>query len=639
MSKGTIDTERSDEEDLARLGYRQELGRTLGSFSTFAAGFAFISILTGAFQLFPFAFGIAGPAFWWTWLIALGGQMLFALIFAELAAHYPMAGSVYNWSKQIGSRTAAWLAGFSLTLALIVSTAGVGLALQFVLPTIWSGFWLYGDGSGPYDAATNGVILGILGIALATVVNALGNTIASFINNLGVSIELIAAVFLIVFFFAAAQRGPQVVTEDLGRGAENALGLPGALLMALLLGCYIMWGFDTAGSLGEETVNPRKKSPQAIIRALAASGISGALLMLGAMMAVGDINSEELASGGLTYVVQSVLGPTLGRLLLICVAFAIFVCILANQTGAMRMIFAMSRDNALPGSGRLARINRVTKAPVLAAVLVGVLATLILLANLGQPQVFLVVTSTTVVLAFISYTIVAGAFAVRRARGDWVDDRRYFRLGRFGVPVAVTAVIWGVAMIINIAWPRPEVYNPVEPLHWYLQWGAVLFVVVSLGLGLRLLLARAAPQDRHPGRARGRRRAGCRSSRRRGLTGSRPAAARGGGRRPAAHTTWTSTPCSVRAASSTGSAPSSVTTVWIAEIGAIGVNPRRPIFEESATTIVRRARSTSTDPISATSWCGVVNPSAVLIPSQPTTATSALTACSDSTACGPTQTR
>lgn len=484
MSERTIDTQGSDEADLARLGYRQELGRSLGSFSTFAAGFAFISILTGAFQLFPFAFNTAGPAFWWTWLIALGGQMLFALVFAELSAQYPMAGSVYNWSKQIGSPTAAWLAGFALTLALIVSTAGVGLALQFVLPTIWPGFQIIGDGSGPNDAASNGVLLGTAGIILATVVNALGNKVAAFINNLGVSIELIAAVFLIIFFFAAAQRGPGIVTQDLGHGESNALGLPGALLMALLLGCYIMWGFDTAGSLGEETVNPRKKSPQAIIRALAAAGLSGALLMIGALMAVGDINSEELASGGLSYVVESVLGPTLGRLLLVCVAFAIFVCILANQTGAMRMIFAMSRDNALPASSRLARVSPVTKAPVLAAVLVGVLAILILLANLGQAQVFLVVTSTTVVLAFIAYVIVASAYLLRRMRGQWVDDRRYFRLGRFGVPVALAAVIWGAAMVVNIAWPRLEVYNPVAPFHWYLQWGAVLFVVVALGIGL-----------------------------------------------------------------------------------------------------------------------------------------------------------
>jgi urea carboxylase system permease len=474
----------TDEEHLARLGYKQELRRTLGSFSSFAAGFAFISILTGAFQLFFFAYGVAGPAFWWTWLIAFAGQMLFALCFAELATHYPMAGSVYNWSKQIGGRGLSWIAGLSLTLALIVSTAGVGLAMQFVLPTISDVFWIYGDGSGTYDAATNGAILGTIFIVLTTALNSLGARVVSFVNNVGVVVELIATVFLIVFFFAAAKRGPQVVFESLGHGDGTSFGLPGAMLMALLLGCYIMWGFDTAGSLGEETVNPRRNSPRAILRALFAAGVGGALLMLGALMATSDLNAEELSISGLPYVVQSVLGDALGNIMLTCVAIAIFICIMANQTGAMRMMFAMSRDNALPASQRLGAVNKTTKAPVLTAVITGVIAIAILIFNIRQPQIFLVVTSTTVVLALIAYTIVAGSFARQRLRGTWVTQPEFFHLGRWGVPVAVAAVVWGVAMIVNIAWPRQSVYNPAPPYEWFLQWGGVLFVVIALGAGL-----------------------------------------------------------------------------------------------------------------------------------------------------------
>ena len=53
--------EARDDHDLASFGYKQELVRTLGSFSTFAIGFAFISILTGMFELFAFAYGSGGP--------------------------------------------------------------------------------------------------------------------------------------------------------------------------------------------------------------------------------------------------------------------------------------------------------------------------------------------------------------------------------------------------------------------------------------------------------------------------------------------------------------------------------------------------------------------------------------------------
>src|SRR5450756_116151 len=82
--------------ELAGFGYKQELDRSLGNFSSFAAGFSYISILTGVIQLFAFGFLFAGPAVWWTWLIVFTGQMLVALTFAELAGQYPLAGSVYN---------------------------------------------------------------------------------------------------------------------------------------------------------------------------------------------------------------------------------------------------------------------------------------------------------------------------------------------------------------------------------------------------------------------------------------------------------------------------------------------------------------------------------------------------------------
>jgi urea carboxylase system permease len=475
--------ETRDDQDLARFGYRQELVRTLGSFSTFAIGFAFISILTGMFQLFAFAYGSGGPASWWAWMVAVGGQLLFALAFAELAVHYPLAGSVYNWAKNIARRGTAWMAGVSLTLALVVSTAAVALAWQFVLPSISNVFWIYGNGSGTYDAATNGVILGTIMIAGTTIVSLLGTKVVKVVNNIGVTVELIAVALMVVLFLFHAKRGPGVVTQTNGTGAGYHVGYLGALLVSLLLGLYIMWGFDTAGSVGEETINPRKTNPSAIIRALLASGVGGALLLITAFMAVGNLKAPQLSVVGLTYVVKNVLGTFLGDALLACVAIAIFVCCLANQTGAVRMIFAMARDNGLPGSHKLARISERDKTPAVPVVSVAVIAVLILLFNIRQPQVFIVVTSTTVVLALIAYVLVVGPFALLRIRGKWTrPEKGYFSLGRAGLAVSIAAFVWGVAMVINIAWPRRGIYNPVAPFHWWLQWGGILFPAICLAI-------------------------------------------------------------------------------------------------------------------------------------------------------------
>jgi urea carboxylase system permease len=473
----------NDERDLASFGYKQELVRTIGSFTAFCTGFAFISILTGMFLLFGFVYGVGGPASVWAWVAAFGGQLLFALIFAEICAKYPLQGSVYNWTKHVAKNpSASWMAGASMVLALTVSSAAVALTMQNVLPAIWSGFWIYGDGSGSHDAAINGIILASIMLVATTIINILGPRVRSIINNIGVTVELVGSVVLIALFLLHAQRGPGVAFDTNGTGANYQLGYLGALLVCLLLGVLVMWGFDTAGSIGEETIDPRRTSPRAIIRALIASGVFGALLLLTAAMAVKKVDDPEIASGGLAYVMHQTLGTTGGNIMLVCAAIAVFVCGIANQMGAVNMMFAMARDNALPGSERLAKVPK-RGTPVLPTILVAVVAIAVLAVNIGETSVFLVVGGTTVIFALISYLIISASFLSRRLRGDWEQPpRKHFSLGRWGTPLTVAACGWAVFTIIDIAWPRDIIYNPAEPFHWYLKWGGVLFPAVALVL-------------------------------------------------------------------------------------------------------------------------------------------------------------
>jgi amino acid transporter len=142
-----------------------------------------ISILTGTFQLFYFGFGTAGPAYLWSWPIVFVGQMAVALCFMELAAKYPVAGSVYNWSKKLGSRIVGWSSGWLMLTASIVTISAVVLAYQLNLPRLWSGFQIIGDGTGEYDFAANAVVLGSVLIVFTTVVNALGVKLMAMINS------------------------------------------------------------------------------------------------------------------------------------------------------------------------------------------------------------------------------------------------------------------------------------------------------------------------------------------------------------------------------------------------------------------------------------------------------------------------
>ncbi|MFI1698682.1 APC family permease [Streptomyces bobili] len=478
------DKQGQDDAELAEFGYKPELRRTLGNFHTFAAGISYISILTGTFQLFYFGYGSGGPAYWWSWPMVFVGQFTVALCFAELAARYPVAGSVYNWPKKIGNPHLGWLAGWMMLIASIVSIAAVALAYQLTLPQISSFFQFVGDGTGTYDVATNAVILAAVLILFTTLVNAFGVKLMATINTAGVFIELIATVVLIVLFAAHITRGPQVVMDTQSTGTGYGAGYLGAFLVASLASAYVMYGFDTAASLGEESLDPSRNAPRAIIRAIVASFVLGGLILLLALMSVSSLKGEKLSTDGLQFIVLDVLGPTAGKAMLWCVLIAVTVCALAVHTAAIRLAFAMARDNNLPASSRLARCHPRFQTPVLPTVIIGILALAILVVNIRQPQIFTVVTSIGIIMIYLAYLGVTAPMLVARLRGKWqpAGDGK-FSLGRWGLPVNILAVVWGAAMTINLIWPRASVYNATAPFHWYLQWGAVLFVAVIAGGG------------------------------------------------------------------------------------------------------------------------------------------------------------
>src|SRR5690242_18115018 len=112
-----------DNTDLAHFGYRPQLRRKVGRYASFAAGFSFVSILTTIFQFFAFGYSFGGAAFFWTWLIVFVGQFLVALNFAELAAHYPISGCIYQWSRRLAGEVVGWFAGWFMIIAQIVTAA------------------------------------------------------------------------------------------------------------------------------------------------------------------------------------------------------------------------------------------------------------------------------------------------------------------------------------------------------------------------------------------------------------------------------------------------------------------------------------------------------------------------------------
>jgi len=504
--------------DLARFGYHQQLHRRVGSFASFAAGFSFVSILTTVFQLFFLGFGFGGAAFFWTWPVVFAGQLLVALNFSTLAARFPISGAIYQWSSRLAGSTFGWFTGWIMIIGQILTVAAAAIALQAVLPSIWTGFQLIG-GSGASSSPTsptgaqNAVILGVILLVITTTINIIGVRLMSVINSTGVVLEILGVIAIVITLFAHAKRGPAVLLHTTGAAPTPGSSYIWAWLASGLMASYVMVGFDSAGELSEETHAPRRITPRTIIRALAVSGVGGALLLISALMAAPSLTNGNLASVGLPYVLTSVMGSVAGRIMLVDVTIAVCVCTLACQTSGSRMMYSMARQRALPFHRALSRVSPRTGTPVVTSLIVGAGAALVLVVNLGQSAVFTALSSLCIAMLYIAYLGVTGPLLltrIRAARGtpsaataDGTDERGkpLFSLGAWAIPVNAIAVLYQVIAIVNLAWPRASVYD-LTGHTWWLKWSAVLFIAITAVIGslvhLRLRAGAAAVEATAP---------------------------------------------------------------------------------------------------------------------------------------------
>lgn len=469
-------TVRDDEKGLQEYGYRQQLTRSLGSFSSFAAGFSALSLMTGLFQVWFIGYAFGGPAFFWFWPLVFAGQFLVALVFAEMAARYPLAGSAYQWAKQVGGRAWGWHTGWVYLVAQLVTLPAVVVAVQLTLPQVWPGLNFSSDFS------QNAVILGLIVLAIVTVVNLVGVRLMSHINNVGVTAEITGAIVLCVLLLFHIQRGPGVIFHTNGTGTGHDLGYLGAFLVSGFFGLYNLYAFDTASTLAEETEEPRRNAPRAILRSLLTAGFLGMALLLLSEMAIKNLGSPDLSTVGLPFVVKQSLGSTVGDVMLIDVTIAIVVCSLALQAWAARTLFAMGRDGELPGSRLLSRVSEGTRVPAVPTIITAVLGAVILLINLNNPKAFNVIIALGIIFCYLAYLGVTIA-ALRRRRAGWFAQSAapgvFTMSSRVGFWVNLGAVAFGAGMVLNMMWPRAEFYGTA----WYQQYAALIFVPATIAVG------------------------------------------------------------------------------------------------------------------------------------------------------------
>jgi len=454
-----------DDAHLQSLGIRPELRRTLGFLSVFAVAFSYISVSTGTFTNQAVAFGVGGPAIFWAWPMVIIGQTLVALNFAELSSHFPVAGSIYQWSKRLSNKTLGWFTGWIYFWAGVITVTAVAVTVPLVLSTIWA--FNLGDPS-PVPGLDMQSFLGIVTIITTTIINVIGVRLLAIINNIGVVAEILGMLVfaLLLLFFANHQPVSVLFDTSFTAGLANnnyfAVFLVGAF-MAL----FVVYGFDTAGTFGEETVDASRQAPRGVLSAIWLSGIVGAIFLLAVTLSFKDMNAAIASGQAFGFPIADTIKAnltftffgdfTMGSLYLVVILIAVYVCTLAIHGATVRLMFSMGRDGRLPLGGAWGHVNASFKTPANASVAVGVLAAIPLILTGSGSAIVLAIAATGAI--YVAYFLCNLGVLFARRRG-WPREKAWFSLSRWGLAINILALIWGAVMIINIGlWTWPQVFG------------------------------------------------------------------------------------------------------------------------------------------------------------------------------------
>jgi amino acid transporter len=267
----------------------------------------------------------------------------------------------------------------------------------------------------------------------------------------------------------------------------------GTFLVAMFMSLYVIYGFDTASTLAEETRSPRTEAPKAVIGSVIGAFVIGAVFLFACLLAIPNMKVAIAGAWGPAQIIDANFGNAFSTVFLLVVAAAIFVCCLSIQTSTIRLCFGMARDDALPASRFLKNVNPGWHTPVWSCIAIGVLAGIPMIQFAGVAIIAIAATG----MIYLSYLI--GNLALLRARlHGWPKATAPFSLGRWGLPTTLIALGYGGAMLVNMAWPRAAT-NPTPAqtslaldFHWHwlneqpVLW--TVFVVVTLVGGIYFVL-------------------------------------------------------------------------------------------------------------------------------------------------------
>ncbi len=451
-----------------RAGYQPELRRSLKFFSMFAIAFSIISITTGIFLNYAFGLSYWGPASIWTWPIVGVGNLAIAFVVAELGTRIPLAGYAYQWSARLVNPSYGWFVGFAGLLYMAVG--GGAIMLEVASPLLLSEFGI--NTPSPRLVLSVAVIL----MLLPVVINIISIQVAARVNNIAVFTEILGTVvfgvLLLVLWGFNAKPTPYGASILVNTTSVNHNPVWYAFALAGLLGAFTLVGFELAADMSEDAVNPVRSVPRGVIWAVAGSAVLGMVALIGFTVAIPNLKAIEASPLPLLAIASYWLPGWLVKVFIAFVIFSMFAILVVGAGAQARLCYSLARDNMLPFSGALRRVNPSSQTPIIALLVFAVIDVAVMWYGYLQASAFGTLVGATAIIPYIIYFLITIAYAVKRKTTDSLPGA--FNLGRWAWPVIIFVLVYTALIMIVLSLPAPFhgadkvlLYGLVVAALWY----------------------------------------------------------------------------------------------------------------------------------------------------------------------------
>ncbi len=448
-----------DEQQLADMGYKQELSRAWSGFTNFAISFTIISVLAGTFTSFAFAWQNGGPitaSIGWPVLCVF--VLMVALSMAELTSRYPTAGGPYWWSNELGGPGWSWMTGWFNIAGLIGIVASVGYGAATFLNILLGLYKLnifglnFGDTS---HVLAEQFLLFVLILVLYTLVNIFADRLLALMNNISVGWHLLGVAVIIAVLILVPDHhqnagfvfGHRINNNGAFGGSTSGLGFWLLVVpVGFVLTMYTQTGYDASAHTAEETRGAATAAAQGVWRSVFWSAVIGWFVLLAFLFAATDTQAIDKGAGYSTFIFTSALDPWAAKLVILIATVGQLFCGAAGLTSASRTWYAFSRDRGMPGWALFKRVNR-DRVPFNAVIAVSFFSLIVTIPALfgknNVPFAFFALTGITTVGLYIAYII---PVYLRLRKGDdfepgpWTLGGRYKVVNRLAIAFVVLVV-------------------------------------------------------------------------------------------------------------------------------------------------------------------------------------------------------